>query len=48
MAAGAVVQFYVDQAKAQKACDEINSGSVDGWTDAVVVKATPVTVEAAS
>lgn len=39
-AAGVIVGFYASVEAAQKVADEINGGSVDGWSDAVVVTAT--------
>lgn len=41
-AAGVIVNLYAAASAAQKAADDINAGNVDGWSDAVVVKATPV------
>jgi hypothetical protein len=42
-AAGVIVGMYASVEAAQKVADEINGGSAGSdWTDAVVVKATPV------
>lgn len=38
-AAGVIVGFYASKEAAQKAADEINSGSVENWSDAKVVAA---------
>jgi hypothetical protein len=39
-AAGCVIGFYSDKAKAEAARDEINGGKYDGWSNAVIVAAT--------
>ncbi|MGO9508056.1 MAG: hypothetical protein ACLPXZ_12180 [Mycobacterium sp.] len=46
--AGAIVGFYASVDAAQKVADEINGGAVDGWSEAVVVAAQPVTTKVAS
>jgi hypothetical protein len=40
--AGVIVGFYSSREAAEKVAAEINGGAVDGWSDAVVVAATPV------